>query len=175
MYIYTYIYICIIMMMLVCYLMPMRWVGVPYAKMRSCKLVALAKRPRNLRRQEAWLNPRSRHLRNHCGLLAAFSDGCSVASSDGLSTASCSNGCALLRVLVCNGQGGEKVRTAEEVRRYEHEPPSEPIQFMTDYFLNRHETVQVLRYEYETPCPPPYPAYGGFCFVCNRSNHRNSK
>ena len=31
-------------------------------------------------------------------------------------------------------QGGEKVQTAEEVRRYEYEPPSEPIQFMTDYF-----------------------------------------
>ena len=29
-------------------------------------------------------------------------------------------------------QGGEKVRTAEEVGRHEYEPPSEPIQFMTD-------------------------------------------
>ena len=46
-------------------------------------------------------------------------------------------------------QGGEKVRTVEEVRRYEHEPPSEPIQFTTDCFVNRHETVQVRRYECE--------------------------
>ena len=30
-------------------------------------------------------------------------------------------------------QGGEKVRTAEEVRRYEYEPPSEPIHLTTDY------------------------------------------
>ena len=52
-------------------------------------------------------------------------------------------------------QGGEKVRTAEEVRMYEYEPPSEPTQFMTDYFVNRHETVQVRRYEYGPPCPPP--------------------
>ena len=28
-------------------------------------------------------------------------------------------------------QGGEKVRTAEEGRRYEYEPPAEPIQFIT--------------------------------------------
>ena len=30
-------------------------------------------------------------------------------------------------------QGGEKVRAAEELRRYEYEPQSERIQFMTDY------------------------------------------
>ena len=51
-------------------------------------------------------------------------------------------------------QGGEKVRTAEDVRRYEYEPPSEPIHFTTDYFVKRHETVEVRRYEYEPQCPP---------------------
>ena len=51
-------------------------------------------------------------------------------------------------------QGGEKVRSAEEVRRYENIPPLEPIHFMTDYFVNLHETVQVWRYEYGPPCPP---------------------
>ena len=34
-------------------------------------------------------------------------------------------------------------------------PPSEPIQFMTDYFAKRPEAVQVPRREYESPCPPP--------------------
>ena len=59
--------------------------------------------------------------------------------------------------IVCcalNMQGGEKIRTAE-VWSYEYEPPSEPIQFMTDYLAKRHETVQVRRYEYEPLCPPP--------------------
>ena len=41
--------------------------------------------------------------------------------------------------------------------RYEYEPPAEPIQFMADYLLNRHESVQVRRYEYELPRPPPRP------------------
>ena len=46
-----------------------------------------------------------------------------------------------------------------EVRRYEYEPLSEPIQFMTDHlFVNRHETVQVRRYEHEPLCPPLRPA-----------------
>ena len=49
-------------------------------------------------------------------------------------------------------QGGEKVRTAEEVRRYNYEPPS-----VTKDFANRHETVQVRRYGYVPPCPPPRP------------------
>ena len=61
----------------------------------------------------------------------------------------------------CAFQGGEKVRAAEEVRRCEHEPPSEPIQFMTDYSVNRHEAVQVRRYEYEPACPPPHPGHPG--------------
>ena len=56
-----------------------------------------------------------------------------------------------------NTQGGEKVRTDEEVLGYECEPPSEPIRFMTDDFVNCHETVQVRRYEYEPPCPPRRP------------------
>ena len=30
-----------------------------------------------------------------------------------------------------------------------------PIQFMTGYSANRHETVQARRHEYEPPCPPP--------------------
>ena len=38
---------------------------------------------------------------------------------------------------------------------YAYDSPSEPIQFMADYFANHHETVQVWRYEYEQPCPPP--------------------
>ena len=63
-------------------------------------------------------------------------------------------------------QGGEKVRTAEEVRRYEHELPSEPFQFVTDYFLNCHETVQLQRYEYGSPGPPPA-LMMAICGVCN--------
>ena len=54
-------------------------------------------------------------------------------------------------------QGGEKVRTDEQVRRCEYEPPSEPVRCTTDYFVNRHETVQVRRYEYEPARPPPRP------------------
>ena len=57
-------------------------------------------------------------------------------------------------------QGGEQVRTAEEVRRYEYESPSEPIQFTTDYFAKRHETVQARRRECEPPVPLPAPAAG---------------
>ena len=65
--------------------------------------------------------------------------------------------CSAVHVLL-QPQGGEKVRSAEEVRRYEYEPPSEPIQFMFDYVANRDETVQVRRYEYEPPRPPRCPA-----------------
>lgn len=56
-------------------------------------------------------------------------------------------------------QDGEKVRTSEEVRGYEYEPPSEQIQFMTNYVVNRLGTVQVRRYAYEPPCPPPQPCF----------------
>ena len=42
------------------------------------------------------------------------------------------------------------VQTAEEVRRYEYEPPSEPIQLATGHFVTSHETVQVRRGRRET-------------------------
>ena len=72
-------------------------------------------------------------------------------------------------------QGGEMVRTAEEVRRYEYEPPPEPIQFMTNDFVNCRETVQARRYAYESLCPPPRPDYAEMLrlYQHTRTNIRN--
>ena len=64
----------------------------------------------------------------------------------------------LVGIMLVGRLGVAKVVKWFEPPRSEYESPSESIQFTTDSFATRREAVQVQRYEYEPPCPPPRPA-----------------